>query len=70
MTYYLEPWIERISSPIVLIYPAGEKQEFQDGKETAGAIFSEPYVIASVHAVDGMVEIALHKAESPDTTFF
>lgn len=71
MTYHLEPWIKKIVSPIVLIYPDGERQDFHNGAEVAANIFSEPYRITTIHAIKNTIEISLQDASIPDTeTFF
>ena len=67
MTYHLEPWIEKITSPVTLIYPDGERQEYRDGKEITNHAFAGKHKIGMVCAVDGKIEIELLPSEQLDS---
>ena len=70
MTYKLEPGLARISSPIVLVMPDGEKREYRDGTELAEAVFDHRYVVGKIRAVNNEIEIILKEPDMPDSTFF
>ena len=70
MTFHIEPWVGKILSPVVLLYPDGKRQEFRDGKELMQTIFPEPYTIEEIRVVKNMIELALKQPPPPDTTFF
>ena len=70
MTYHIEPWVGKILSPVILLYPDGKRQEFRDGKELMQTIFPEPYTIEEIRVVKNMIELILKQPPPPDTTFF
>lgn len=63
MTYRLNPEVEKIISPIVLIMPDGEKRVFENGEAVAGATFEKRYIISSLQVVKDSVEIKLSVPE-------
>lgn len=71
MTYHLEPWIEKITSPVILLFPDGTRQKYEHGAAIAVKTFSEFYRITTICAVDNRIEIVLESNPLPDTpTFF
>ena len=70
MTYKLEPGLARISSPIVLVMPDGEKREYGDGKEMAEAVFDHRLAVGEIRAINDEIEIILKEPDVPDSTFF
>ena len=70
MTYKLEPGLARISSPIVLVMPDGERIEFENGSEIVEAVFDHRYVVGEIRAVNNEIEIILKEPDMPDSTFF
>ena len=65
MTYKLNPEIRKILSPVVLIFPDGTKQQYEDGDSAADAVFDHKYLISALRAVDDIIEIKLVEQEAP-----
>ena len=59
MTYKLNPAIGKIESPIVLIFPGGEKRNYKNGAGGVEDVFDHKYLIESLRAVGDVVEITL-----------
>lgn len=66
MTYKLNPDICKIMSPVILIFPNGNKREYDNGKKAADDTFRCKYMISEMRAVDGKVEIKLMELEAPN----
>ena len=62
MTYRIEPWVEKITSPIIAILADGKKCEYENGAAVVKAIFEKHYVINEISAIDG--EVVLHLVEN------
>lgn len=45
MTYHIEPWVEKIESPVVLAFTDGRRWEYADGISIKEQVFYEKYVI-------------------------
>lgn len=65
MTYKLNPEIRKILSPVVLIFPNGMKQQYTDGNAAAEAVFDHKYVVSTMCAEDGIIELKLVEQEAP-----
>jgi len=65
MTYKLNPEIRKILSPVVLAFPDGTKQQYENGIVTADAVFDHMYVISTVCAVDDVIELKLVEQMAP-----
>lgn len=72
MTYRLEPIIEKIVSPVVLIFPDGNKKEYKSGAKACEDTFNHKYVAESIRATDNKIDITLSEADSlkGDESFF
>lgn len=66
MTYKLNPALSVISSPVTLCFPNGSKQNYQNGKEVAEAIFDTGYTINAIKAEENTVVIILEKTLLPE----
>ena len=62
--FKLEEGLDRIVSPVTLIFPDLSKKSFGNGQELAAASFDRPYVIRSFAAVDDEVGIILEDPEA------
>ena len=62
--FKLEEGLDRIVSPVTLIFPDLSKKSFGNGQELAAAGFDRPYVIKSFAAVDDEVGIILEDPEA------
>ena len=62
--YRLEEGLDRIVSPVTLIFPDLSRKSFSNGQELAAAGFDRPYVIKSFAAVDDEVGIILEDPEA------
>ena len=62
--YRLEEGLDRIVSPVTLIFPDLSKKSYGNGQELAAAGFDRPYVIKSFAAVDDEVGIILEDPEA------
>ena len=69
MTYKLNPRLEKIISPIVLIFPDGSKREYASGSAVAEAVFDRKYNIFSLCARESKVEITLEEVTAVDSTW-
>ena len=63
MTYKLNPEIEKITAPVELIFPDGEKRRFDNGAGVCSVVFESRYVVKEIKAVDATVEIYLQLVE-------
>jgi hypothetical protein len=59
MTYKLNPEIRKITSLVELVFPDGEKRQFENGAEACSVVFESRYVVKEIKAVDATVEIYL-----------
>ncbi len=66
MTYKLNPEIRKIISPVVLIFPNGDKQEFEDGKAATEAVFVHKYTITAIRVVNERIEVKLTELKAPN----
>ena len=62
--FKLEEGLDRIVSPVTLIFPDLSKKSFGNGQELAAAGFDRPYTIKSIAAVDDEVGIILEEPEA------
>ena len=62
-SFKLEEGLERIVSPITLIFPDHSKVSYKNGTELASAAFDRPFHIKSIAAVDDEIGIMLDNAE-------
>lgn len=70
MTYKLEPGLSRITSPIILIFPGGEKTEYRNGEAAYAAVFDRKWKVAEIAAKENKIEISLEESDEPDQSFF
>lgn len=68
MTYKLEPMLEKITSPTILVFPDGTTSDYLNGKSIVNQTFSEKYFVTSIQAADHTIRINLKLAEPPDNT--
>lgn len=66
MTYRLNPAIEKIISPIVIVFKDGQRIEFSDGKSAASAVFDKHYIVTCVRAVRDRVELTITENKGPE----
>jgi len=59
VTYKLEPGLNRISSPVVLILPDGKHMKFENGKMVSQALFDRKYQAVEFKANSNDIEIVL-----------
>lgn len=62
--FKLEEGLDRIVSPVTLIFPDLSKKSFGNGQELAAAGFDRPYIVKSIAAVDDEVGIILEEPEA------
>ncbi len=72
MTYKLNPEIRKITSLVELVFPDGEKRQFENGAEACSAVLENRYVVKEMKAGNGKIVICLEIPEGPsdETTFF
>ena len=70
MTYKLEPGFVRITSPIILIFPGGEKTEYRNGEAACVAVFDRKWKVSEMAAIENKIEISLEESDEPDQSFF
>ena len=66
MTYKLNPEIRKITSLVELVFPDGEKRQFENGVEACSAVIENRYVVRELRAVEGTVVIILQNADETD----
>lgn len=66
MTYKLNPELSKILSPVILLFPDGNREEYENGRFAAEATFSEAYQVFSMTAVNNKVEIQLSERSVPE----
>ena len=64
--YKLNPEIQKIMSPVILFFPNGDKQEYDNGKKAAGDTFNRKYMVSEMRAVIEKVEVKLTELEAPN----
>ena len=69
MTYKLNPSLGKIKSPVVFIFPGGERRRYQNGMEVVETVFDHRYLIESLRAVGDVVEIDLTEPEMNSSTW-
>ena len=68
MTYKLNPIIEKVRSPVVLMLPS-EQREYRSGTEAAADTFASNYQIKSISAEESAVVIVMVEAEVLSSTW-
>ena len=61
MTYKINPEVEKILSPIKLIFEDGDFQVFESGKQLARAVFDKHYNIRTYEIKDDYLEIRVYE---------
>ncbi len=59
MTYKLNPILEKISSPIRLMFPSGVCKEYNNGQEVIDEVFDNKYEIMSIYTSNHKIEVIL-----------
>ena len=70
MTYKFEPGLARIISPVILIFPGGEKTEYRNGEAACVAVFDRKWKAAEIAVKENKIEIYLEESDEPDHSFF
>ena len=66
MTYKLEPGLNRLTSPVVLIFPDQTSQRYENGEEVCMDAFDRKYYAAEISARDSSIVIRLQEADTPE----
>lgn len=61
MTYKLNPALNKIQSPVVLIFPEGNRQKYSNGAAVTDMAFDKKYLVASMIAINSSIEITLEE---------
>ena len=69
MTYKLNPEIGKIVSPVVLIFPDGERKKYLTGAAVCEAVFDRRFLVKAVRAVENTVEIVLTEVEMVNSSW-
>lgn len=69
MTYKLNPEIGKIQSPVILIFPDGERKKYINGAAVCEAVFDQMLLIDTVRAVGNTVEIVLAESKMTSSTW-
>ena len=69
MTYKLNPSMEKIQSPVVLILTDRERREYINGVAVCEAVFDQRLLIDSLRAVENTVEIKLVESQMKASTW-
>ena len=65
MTYKLNPAIEKIISPVVLLLPDGTRHTYENGKSVCEAVFEQRYTVKEIRAAENTVELTLEEMTVP-----
>ena len=66
MTYKLNPEIQKIMSPVILLFPNGDRQEYDNGKKVAEDAFVCKFIVSEMRAVNGRIEVKLTELDAPN----
>ena len=69
MTYKLNPNIKMILSPIILVFPEGNRACYPNGKAAKDASFEKPYQIETLKAIEKSIEVTLRERRIEDLTW-
>ena len=69
MTYKLNPEIRKIISPVVLVFPDGNKQEYDNGEKITEDSFNRKFMVTEIRAVNEKIEVKLTEQEAPNMTW-
>lgn len=69
MTYKLNPSLEKIQNPVILILPDGERREYKDGAVVVEDVFDQRLLIDLLRAVGNTVEIVLAESKMTSSTW-
>ncbi len=70
MTYHINPELRKIVSPVrVCISSSEEVLEFNSGAELVDHSFEKPYMVGSIRAMGGTVEIELLEKTRVNTSW-
>lgn len=61
MTYKMNPEVEKILSPIKLVFENGDAEMYDDGRHLARAVFDKHYNISSYEVKDNCIEIRVYE---------
>ena len=59
MTYKLNSELNKIESPINLIFPNGESKKYVNGEAVTEEVFDEAYSVSSITANNNSIQITL-----------
>ena len=66
MTYKLEPGLARITSSVFLLFPSGEKMEFENGKEIVDAVFDKMWKVTEMREAGDVIEVVVEEMKVPE----
>ena len=69
MTYKLEPGLSRVTSPVRLVFPTGEKKDYESGAEVTDAVFNQRYRVVEIRARGDVVEVVLDNVDAPSVNW-
>ena len=61
LTYKMNPEVEKILSPIKLVFENGDTEMYDDGRQLARAVFDKHYNISSYEVKDNSIEIRVYE---------
>ena len=67
LTYKLNPNLEKILSPVIVLFPDGSRQDYKDGSDLVSAVFENKYIISTIQAVKDAVQIELDESSTSST---
>lgn len=65
MTFVLDPVLEKIVSPLVIVLPDGTRLQYASGAAAARATFEQRYAVETMRAAGDVVEVTLHVLTGP-----
>ena len=66
MTYKLEPGLARVTSPVFLLFPSGEKMEFESGEKACEAVFDKRWKVTEMRVAGDAIEVKLEEMKVPE----
>ena len=65
MTYKMNPIVAKMKSPVIVLFPTGEKIRFDTGEEAAVADFDKHYVITEIVVKGDAILLKVEEVKMP-----
>jgi hypothetical protein len=66
MTYRLENFIEKITTPVICVFD-GKEVEYADGKDLTSHAFDKYWLVDSINVIDGKLFLSMKENKNTNT---